>query len=82
MLTERTVPAGPPVPASGVVRPYRGSGVELEYRGSGGATLGYLRYAGQYRSDVALVYLHGIESHAGWFGLMAEQLRGQSLDAY
>ena len=52
-----------------------------EYAGSDGAPLAYLSYM-QGGADTALVYLHGIESHAGWFALAAEALRDQGFDVY
>ncbi len=40
----------------------------LEFAASDGKTLGYVHYRPlQQQSGIALVYLHGIESHAGWF---------------
>ena len=57
---------------------------EREYTGSDGATLGYVEHR---RSDgstgrAALVYLHGIESHAGWFDAAADGLCGRGFDVY
>jgi alpha-beta hydrolase superfamily lysophospholipase len=56
-------------------------GVTGQYAGSDGASLAYLSYT---RPDArtALVYLHGIESHAGWFALAAEALRERGFDVY
>ena len=52
-----------------------------EYTGSDGATLAYVSYA-QPGATTALVYLHGIESHAGWFALAADALRTRGFDVY
>ncbi len=52
-----------------------------EYRGSDGASLAYVSYT-QTGADTALVYLHGIESHAGWFALAADALRKRGFDVY
>ncbi len=52
-----------------------------EYRGSDGASLAYVSYT-QTGADTALVYLHGIESHAGWFALAADALRNRGFDVY
>ena len=52
-----------------------------EYAGSDGASLTYVSYT-QPGATTALVYLHGIESHAGWFALAAEALRLQGFDVY
>ena len=52
-----------------------------EYRGSDGTSLAYVSYT-QTGADTALVYLHGIESHAGWFALAADALRNRGFDVY
>jgi len=52
-----------------------------QYAGSDGASLAYVSYA-QPGATTALVYLHGIESHAGWFALAADALRNQGFDVY
>ncbi|MGD2074979.1 MAG: alpha/beta fold hydrolase [Gammaproteobacteria bacterium] len=52
-----------------------------EYAGSDGADLAYVSYTAP-DATTALVYLHGIESHAGWFALAADALRGQGFDVY
>ena len=44
------------------------SGTLGEYAGSDSASLTYVSYT-QPSATTALVYLHGIESHAGWFAL-------------
>ncbi|HET9296416.1 MAG TPA: alpha/beta fold hydrolase [Candidatus Binatia bacterium] len=57
------------------------AGMADVYTASGGAVLGYVKYetAGAKR---ALVYLHGIESHAGWFAQAATLLRDRGYDVY
>ena len=57
------------------------SGELGEYRGSDGTSLAYVSYT-QTGADTALVYLHGIESHAGWFALAADALRKRGFDVY
>jgi alpha-beta hydrolase superfamily lysophospholipase len=52
-----------------------------EYAGSDGASLTYVSYT-QPGATTALVYLHGIESHAGWFALAADALRNRGFDVY
>ncbi len=52
-----------------------------EYASSEGANLAYVAYT-QPVARTALVYLHGIESHAGWFALAAEHLHQQGFDVY
>lgn len=51
------------------------------YVGSDGASLAYVSYVLP-GAEIALVYLHGIESHAGWFALAADALRNQGFDVY
>jgi alpha-beta hydrolase superfamily lysophospholipase len=55
--------------------------VEREFTGDGGAMLGYTSYAAP-GARTALVYLHGIESHAGWFAPAAERLRALGYDVH
>ena len=45
-----------------------------------GKELGYVAYKSG--AKTALVYLHGIESHAGWFSLAADQLGAQGTDVF
>ncbi len=52
-----------------------------QYAGSDGASLAYVSYT-QPGAATALVYLHGIESHAGWFALAADALRTRGFDVY
>jgi alpha-beta hydrolase superfamily lysophospholipase len=63
-------------------QPFRESGVLARYTGAGGARLGYFAYRAPRGNGAAVVYLHGIESHAGWFGLAAERLRGRGYDVF
>jgi alpha-beta hydrolase superfamily lysophospholipase len=51
------------------------------YTASQGASLAYVSYR-QPGATTALVYLHGIESHAGWFAIAADALRDQGYDVY
>jgi alpha-beta hydrolase superfamily lysophospholipase len=51
------------------------------YLASAGASLAYVAYT-QPGARTALVYLHGIESHAGWFALAADGLRERGYDVY
>lgn len=50
------------------------------YEGFGGAVLGFVRV--EKRRDVAFVYLHGIQSHAGWFDAPAHMLCARGRDVY
>jgi alpha-beta hydrolase superfamily lysophospholipase len=59
-----------------------GAGGRVEtYTGSGNASLAYVAYT-QPGVSTALVYLHGIESHAGWFAIAAGRLLEQGFDVY
>lgn len=53
------------------------------YAGAGGATLGFKAYRSE-RPDrrLALVYFHGIESHADWFDEAARRLQTQGIDVF
>jgi len=56
---------------------------EEVYLGANGTELGFLGYlAGNADDRVALVYFHGIESHAGWFDQAARMLQGHGLDVF
>ena len=57
------------------------AGNELEYRTRDGDTLGYITWT-QPGASTALVYLHGIESHAGWFAQAATRLAVQGYDVF
>jgi alpha-beta hydrolase superfamily lysophospholipase len=61
----------------------RADAVEGVYTGSGGAQLGFVAYRKvQSAPGTALVYLHGIESHAGWFDAPARLLSARGYDAF
>ncbi len=51
------------------------------YPGADGAVLGYVRYDSP-GAKTAVVYLHGIESHAGWFARAATLLRDRGYAVY
>jgi acylglycerol lipase len=51
------------------------------YVAGDGAALGYVRYD-KPGAKTALVYLHGIESHSGWFAEPATLLRDRGYDVY
>lgn len=51
------------------------------YEANDGAALGYIRYD-KPGAKTALVYLHGIESHSGWFSKAATLLRNQGYAVY
>jgi len=57
------------------------AGNELEYRTRDGDTLGYIAHT-QAGATTALVYLHGIESHAGWFAQAATRLAEHGYDVF
>lgn len=53
------------------------------YLGADGTELGFLGYLAEPADDrVGIVYLHGIESHAGWFDMAARMLQGSGLDVF
>jgi pimeloyl-ACP methyl ester carboxylesterase len=51
------------------------------YTASDGTALGYVRYD-KPGAKTALVYVHGIESHSGWFARAATLLRDRGYDVY
>ena len=57
------------------------AGSEREYITRDGNTLGYIAYTGP-GATTALVYLHGIESHAGWFAQAASLLQDHGYDVF
>jgi len=57
------------------------AGEEREFRGADGSALGYVAYTAP-GADTALVYLHGVESHAGWFAQAAVLLRERGYDVF
>ncbi|MGI9492485.1 MAG: alpha/beta fold hydrolase [Geminicoccaceae bacterium] len=57
--------------------------LEGTYRGGDGAELGFLGYLAKERNrDLAFVYFHGIESHAGWFDGPARMLQTAGYDLF
>lgn len=56
-------------------------GLVQTYTVSSGESLAYIAYTNP-GARTALVYLHGIESHAGWFAIAASQLQRQDFDVY
>ncbi|MGI9508428.1 MAG: alpha/beta fold hydrolase [Geminicoccaceae bacterium] len=53
------------------------------YAGGDGSELGFKGYLADQQDDrVALVYFHGIESHAGWFDQAARLLQRRGLDIF
>ncbi len=59
----------------------RAAGIEETFTAGDGAELGYVSYTSE-RASTALVYLHGIESHAGWFAIAAVLLRNEGYDVF
>ncbi len=57
------------------------AGLVKTYTVSSGASLAYIAYT-EPGARTALVYLHGIESHAGWFAIAASQLQEQNFDVF
>jgi alpha-beta hydrolase superfamily lysophospholipase len=56
---------------------------ELEFTAADGVSLGYVAHRrATGRADVALVYLHGIESHAGWFDEAGDLLAARGFDVF
>ncbi len=74
-------PPAQPVEVAQYPAPGGVPGELAEYAGSDGAKLAYVSYT-KPGATTALVYLHGIESHAGWFALAADALRKQGFDVY
>jgi acylglycerol lipase len=52
-----------------------------EYQTTDGSTLAYVEHRTA-NPKAALVYLHGIESHAGWFNAAADGLCAEGFDVY
>ncbi len=57
------------------------AGSIMEFTANDGAKLGYVSYQSS-EANVALIYLHGIGSHAGWFSQAASLLRDSGYDVY
>ena len=48
-----------------------------------GKELGYVAYENpSVKSEIAMIYLHGVESHAGWFKIASELLQQQGYDVF
>ena len=56
-------------------------GLVKTYFASDGGSLAYVAYTNP-GSRTALVYLHGIESHAGWFAIAASELQQRDFDVF
>jgi len=57
------------------------AGNEREFQARDDSTLGYIAYTTP-EARTALVYLHGIESHAGWFAQAATLLQERGYDVF
>jgi alpha-beta hydrolase superfamily lysophospholipase len=57
------------------------AGSEREFQTRDDSTLGYIAYRAP-GATTALVYLHGIESHAGWFAQAATLLQDHGYDVF
>lgn len=57
------------------------AGEVREFEAPDGSTLGYVAYTAP-GADTALVYLHGVESHAGWFAQAAVLLQARGYDVF
>jgi len=57
------------------------AGEEREFQTPDGRELGYIAYTAP-GADTALVYLHGVESHAGWFAQAAILLRERGYNVF
>lgn len=55
---------------------------EQKYQAEDGQELGYFLHQSATPADTALVYLHGIASHSGWFSLAAFRLAEEGVDVY
>ena len=54
-----------------------------QYVSFDGSKLSYVSHSGSGpKAETAIVYLHGIESHAGWFYHAADLLAGKGYDVY
>ncbi|MEA3548580.1 MAG: alpha/beta fold hydrolase [Thermodesulfobacteriota bacterium] len=58
-------------------------GTPMVFTSTDGAELGFVAYRQQDKpASTALIYLHGIESHAGWFDCAARMLRDKGYDVF
>lgn len=55
---------------------------EQTYEAPDGQELGYFLHKSATPTNTAVVYLHGIASHAGWFSLSAVRLAEKGMDVY
>jgi acylglycerol lipase len=77
----RPTPVNPSIGGVQYVMDVSFAGTDGVYTASDGAPLGYVRYD-KPGAKTALVYLHGIESHSGWFAKAATLLRDRGYDVY
>jgi alpha-beta hydrolase superfamily lysophospholipase len=77
----RPIPVEPEIAGTQYVPDASFAGLADVYAASDGAALGYVRYD-KPGAKTALVYLHGIESHSGWFAKSASLLREQGYAVY
>lgn len=70
-----------PVGLKDFIKPAVGADQKL-FRGTDGKELAYFHYRGDSIPDTALVYLHGIESHAGWFDSASQKLSELGYDVF
>lgn len=77
----RPTPIEPGIAGAQYVSDASFAGSDDVYAASDGAALGYVRYE-KPRAKTALVYLHGIESHSGWFAKAATLLRDRGYNVY
>ena len=75
-----TATQAPPQATQYVLEPSL-AGEEREFLTADGSTLDYIAYTAP-GADTALVYLHGIESHAGWFAQAATLLQARGYDVF
>jgi acylglycerol lipase len=77
----RPVPVKPDLAGAQYVPDASFAGSDDVYTGSDGAALGYVKYD-KPGAKTALIYLHGIESHSGWFAQPATLLRDRGYAVY
>jgi pimeloyl-ACP methyl ester carboxylesterase len=77
----RPTPVDPGVAGAQYVPDVSFAGSADVYAASDGAALGYVRYD-KPGAKTALIYVHGIESHSGWFAQAATQLRDRGYNVY
>jgi pimeloyl-ACP methyl ester carboxylesterase len=77
----RPTPVEPGIAGAQYVPDASFAGSDGVYAASDGAALGYVRYD-KPDAKTALVYVHGIESHSGWFAKAATLLRDRGYNVY